>query len=132
MERYLVDHIRPMIKEKVLEYEITESHSAVNIPKMIERTEKKLDRLKVLYLDGLIDLTAYKADRAVLQTELMDLQDKAKKRRTADSAALKRLLSPDVWELYSTFTREEKRRFWRGIISRIEFDSDRSIKVIFL
>ena len=77
-------------------------------------------------------LTAYKADRAVLQTELRDLQDKAQKRRTADSAALKRLLSPDVWELYSTFTREEKRRFWRGIIDRIEFDSDRSIKVIFL
>lgn len=77
-------------------------------------------------------LTAYKADRAALQDELIDLQGKAQKRHTADSTALKKLLSPDVWQLYKTFSPEEKRRFWRGIISRINFSADRTVEVVFL
>lgn len=132
MERYLIEHIQPMIKDKILEYEIAEKEIPSRIPDMIARTEKKLDRLKVLYIDGLIDLTAYKADRAALQDELIDLQGKAQKRHTADSTALKRLLAPDVWQLYKTFSPEEKRRFWRGIISRINFSADRTVEVVFL
>lgn len=132
VERYLVEHIRPMIKDKILEYEIADMQAPTRIPDMIARAEKKLDRLKVLYLDGLIDLTAYKADRAVLQSELEDLRSKAMQSHTADVSTLKNLLSPDVWELYGSFTPAEKRRFWRGIIDRIEFGSDRSLQVYFL
>ena len=132
VERYLVEHIRPMIKDKILEYEIEEKKAPARIPDMIARTEKKLERLKVLYLDGLLDLPAYKADRAVLQAELEGLQGKAAQSRTKDVSALKRLLTPDVWQLYSSFTPAEKRRFWRGIIDRIEFSSDRTMQVYFL
>lgn len=99
---------------------------------MIARTEKKLDRLKLLYLDGLIDLPAYKADRAALLAELGDLQGKAVQSHTGGANALKRLLSPDVWQLYAGFTPAEKRRFWRGIIARIDFSADRTITVHFL
>lgn len=132
VERYLVEHIRPMIKDKILDYEIEEKQAPARIPDIIARTEKKLDRLKVLYLDGLMDLPAYKADRAVLQAELEDLRSKATQSHTADVSALKSLLSPDVWGLYGSFTPAEKRRFWRGIINRIEFGSDRSLQVYFL
>lgn len=132
IERYLIEHIQPMIKDKILQYEIAESQLPSRIPEMIARTEGKLDRLKTLYLDGLIDLPAYKADRAALLSELEDLQSKAVQSHTGGADALKRLLSPDVWQLYAGFTPAEKRRFWRGIIARIDFSADRTITVHFL
>ena len=94
--------------------------------------ESKLDRLKTLYIDGLIDLPAYKADRAALLAQVEDLQARAARRSTEDVGGLKRLLSPDLWTLYEDFSRAEKRRFWRGIIGRIEFSADRQTDIIFL
>ena len=132
VERYLVEHIRPMIKDKILQYEIEDKQAPSQIPVMIARTEKKLERLKTLYVEGLIDMTAYKADRAALQSELEYLQGKAAQRHTGAIQALKQLLSTDVWTLYAGFTPEEKRRFWRGIIDHIDFSADRTLTVYFL
>ena len=94
--------------------------------------EKKLNRLKELYINDLLDIDTYKADRAALLAEIEDLQGKATEGRTKAADSLRGLLSPDLWTLYADFTREEKRRFWRGIIDKIEFGKDRSINVIFL
>ena len=121
-----------MIKDKILQYEIEDKKAPSQIPVMIARTEKKLDRLKTLYVEGLIDITAYKADRATLQSELEYLQGKAAQRHTGAIQALKQLLSTDVWTLYAGFTPEEKRRFWRGIIDHIDFSADRTLTVYFL
>ena len=42
------------------------------------------------------------------------------------------LLSADLWELYGTFSNEEKRTFWQGIIDRIEYGHDRQFRIYFL
>lgn len=130
-EKYLIQHIRPMIKNLILQYEIEEAR-ADNIPEKIAALNTKLDRLKTLYINDFIDLDAYKADRAALLAQAEDLQRKAAERRTGDAERLKSLLSSDLWDVYGDFTPEEKRRFWRGIIDRIEFGADRNFKIVFL
>lgn len=132
-ERYLIEHIKPMIRDRILQYEVMEkSQGRERLPERIAATEKKIDRLKNLYIEGLIELDAYKADRAALIAQMEDLQRKAAERPTEGTEGLKRLLKSDVWELYADFTPEEKRRFWRGIIKKIEFSADRTYKVTFL
>jgi len=120
-----------MVQDLILQYEIEEK-ARDRTADRIAAIERKLSRLKELYINDLIDLDAYKADRAALMAEIEDLQGKATEGRTKAADNLRGLLSPDLWTLYADFTKEEKRRFWRGIIKKIEFGKDRSINVIFL
>lgn len=82
IERELITRIKPMIQSRILQYEIEEGQKD-RTPEQITATERKLDRLKTLYIDGLIDLDTYKADRAVLIDRLDNLQRKAAQRRKA-------------------------------------------------
>ena len=133
IERELITRIRPMIQDRILQYEINDRENRRDrTPEMITATNRKLDRLKTLYIDGLIDLDTYKADRADLMTQLEDLQRKAAESHTEDVESLKRLLKPDIWEMYGGFTPEEKRRFWRGILEKITFSRDREFSIYFL
>ena len=120
-----------MVQDLILQYEIEEK-ARDRTAERIAAAERKLSRLKDLYINDLLDMETYKADRAALLAEIEDLQGKATEGRTKAADNLRGLLSPDLWTLYADFTREEKRRFWRGIIRRIEFGKDRSINVIFL
>ena len=133
IERELITRIKPMIQDRILQYEIADRENQRDrTPEQITATERKLDRLKTLYIDGLIDLDTYKADRAELMERLEDLQRKAAQSHTEDINGLKSLLKPDVWEMYGDFTPEEKRRFWRGILDKITFSRDREFTIYFL
>lgn len=131
LEKYLISHIKPMVQNLILQYEIEEK-ARDRTADRIAAAERKLSRLKDLYINDLLDMETYKADRAALLAEIEDIQGKAAEGRTKAADSLRGLLSPDLWTLYADFTREEKRRFWRGIIDKIEFGKDRSINVIFL
>lgn len=131
LEKYLISHIKPMVQNLILQYEIEEK-ARDRTADRIAAAERKLSRLKDLYINDLLDMETYKADRAALLAEIGDLQGRATEGRTKAADSLRGLLSPDLWSLYADFTPEEKRRFWRGIIDKIEFGKDRSINVIFL
>ena len=97
----------------------------------IASLEKKKDRLKDLYINGLIELDEYKSDREQIESELAALT--AYKPRTGpDIDSLKDLLSTDFEALYGTFSAEERRFFWRSIIKEIRFSKDRQYEIIFL
>ena len=130
LEKYLLENIRAQIKGMILEYEIEEKPARDNSRK-ISKLEKKKDRLKELYLNGLIGLDEYKADREQIESEISSLTSQ-KPLRSSDLSSLKELLSTDFESLYGTFTAEEKRFFWRSIIKEIQFDKNRNYKIIFL
>lgn len=133
IERELITRIRPMIQDRILQYEIADRENRRDrTPEIITATNRKLDRLKTLYIDGLIDLDTYKADRADLMEQLEDLHRKAAQSHTEDVEALRRLLKPSLWEMYEGFTPEEKRRFWRGILEKITFSREREFTIYFL
>ena len=133
VERYLTEHIRPMVKDLILKYEIEKSEDkTIQISEQKKKIERKLERLKELYINELIDMTAYKADRERLLADMDKLSGTESGRREQDVDAIKQLLSADLWTLYGTFTNEEKRTFWRGIIDRIEYGHDKQFRIYFL
>lgn len=128
LERYLLENIRPLIRDVVLEYEVKQKPSRDNA-RRIANLEKRRDRLKDLYLNELITLEEFKTDRENIEAELSSLEVQEPEK---DLAALKDLLETDIESLYKTFSPDEKRFFWRSIIQEIRFDRERNIEVVFL
>lgn len=129
-EEELISRLRPLINGEVLRYEVEAAPIRDNKTK-ISAVEKKLTRLKDLYLNELITLEEYRHDREELEEQLRDLREKEIP-RTRDLSALKDLLKTDIEELYWEMSLEEKRRFWRAIIKEIRWNINREFEVIFL
>lgn len=129
LERYLLEHIRPQIKDMILQYEIEQKPAKDNSAR-ISALEKKRSKIKDLYINGYIDMDEYKKDRETIDTEIAALASQ-KPPRSSDLSALKELLATDFESLYGTFSAEEKRYFWRSIIKEIRFDKNRNYEIIF-
>ena len=126
LEAYLLARIRPEMEKKIEDYEIAEKDRD-SAEKRKQNIEKKLSRLKDLYLDGLIEINEYRADRERLEAELSDIIDTPKK----DFAEIRDLLDHTIGEIYETFSPEEKRFFWRAVVKEIKFGADKSIGIVF-
>ena len=127
LERHLLAVLRPELEKHISSYEIREkSHRDAERAK--KAIECKLSRLKDLYVDGLIDMAEYRADRERLESELSAVADTPQK----DLTELKHLLTLPIQEIYETFSREEKRFFWRSIVKEIRYGVDKRIDIIFV
>jgi hypothetical protein len=127
LERHLLAVLRPELEKHISSYEIHEkSHRDAERAK--KAIEGKLSRLKDLYVDGLIDMAEYRADRERLESELSAVADTPQK----DLTELKHLLTLPIQEIYETFSREEKRFFWRSIVKEIRYGVDKRIDIIFV
>lgn len=128
LERYLLDNVRPLMESHITEYEILQKPM-----KEAEAQRKtitsKLERLKRLYIDGLIEIDEYKMDKLRLEEELSQLTEEEPEK---DLSELKSLLSLDISGIYATFSKEEKRYFWRAVIKEIRYGMEKKIKVIFM
>ena len=130
IEEYLINNLYDLIREemKPREYEI-EQDAGPDRAAMIAATRRKMDRLKDLYINDLIDLDTYKEDLNRYKETLEELERRPPKR---DLSGLKELLKLDIGGIYKTLAEGEKQRFWRGFVERIEVNTDHSINVFFL
>ena len=127
LEEYLLENIRPMIQGLILDIEIEEKPKK-DSRKQIAVIERKLERLKDLYINDMISLDEYKIDRERLTAEKAAIRPD----KPVNTNALREILSTDVEGIYKGFTDEEKRRFWRSLIKEIRFDVTRQIMVTFV
>jgi hypothetical protein len=125
VERYLLDNIRPMMQEHIEHYEI-KAKPQRDAEKKRKAIESKMERLKNLYVDGLIEMAEYRADREKLDAELSAIRIEPEK----DLAELKELLKLNLEEIYNTFSVPEKRYFWRSIVDAIMFGKDKQIHAV--
>jgi len=88
-------------------------------------TERKLARLKELYIDGDISKDEYTAQKAKL-TELLS-QPQPEKQPNFIS-----VVGDNFREDYAAFTKEQKREFWHRILARVVSDKDGNCSFIFL
>ncbi len=129
LEKYLVKNLEGLAFAELNE---TESLKRDNFEKQIASLEKKLKRLKDLYINELITLDEYKADMAEYTAHISDLRQKANKTKASDKSALKQLVGMPLDKWYWTLTEDERRQLWRGVISKIWYGSDKQIRVEFL
>ena len=92
--------------------------------KAAEKINKKLAKLKELYINDLISIEDYKKDYDNMNKQLADLAEDTQEEETlVDIEAIKNLLSKQTEEIYQTLTAEDRRKFWRSFIDHITVHS---------
>ena len=76
---------------------------------------RKMDRLKDLYVNDLIDIETYKADLERYRGEIKALGKPAE----ANTEAIEKLLKLTVLDIYETLSNAQKRRLWCSVIKSI-------------
>ena len=126
LEDYLIERIRGEIGALVYDVQAAPIRDTRAQAAAIEA---KLKRLKDLYVEELISLEEYKADREAYISQLEELRAGAP--AEADRDGLRELLKTDFEDLYYDMSNPEKRRFWRAILKEIRFSEDRTIDLYF-
>lgn len=129
LEKFLVKNLEGLAFAELNEKESLKRDS---YEKQIASLEKKLKRLKDLYINELISLDEYKHDVADYTARISDFRQKANKTKASDKTALKQLVGMHLDQWYWTLTEDERRQLWRGVISKIWYGSDKQIRVEFL
>lgn len=130
LERYLLESIRPTVQKMILTAEATPAQVKDNSSR-ISALEKRLSKMKELFVNDLISIDEYKAEREAIQSEISLLASESHA-EPFDVSALRELLSKPFESLYNTFSKEDKRFFWRSIIREIRFGADRQVEISFL
>lgn len=122
LDAFLLANIEQQIKNYIVEYEI--KCKSISKPRSTDREKllKKLEKLKDLYLDDLINKETYKQDYEVLTTKINALNEKKISPIKVDINALQSFLGKDLNRIYAELTRSEKQALWRSIIKEIHFD----------
>lgn len=130
LERFLLERLIPEAEKMVKEGREKQSEVADN-SKRISALQHKIAKLKDLYVNDLIPLEEYKADKEVYQAEIQSLMtSEPPKSRNTD--ALKKILDMDFESAYMEMSREQKRYFWRGLVEKVTVNKDRQIVPYFL
>lgn len=128
LEKYLVENLKTLAFADI---SVKDKRKATNYEKKIANTEKKISRLKELYINELITLDDYKHDLAAYKADIDTFKAEARKYRGADKKALYDLVGRNLADWYWTLSEGERRVIWRSVIDQIYFDNDRNIKIVF-
>lgn len=130
LERYVLKHVRPELEQYIADYSVHNA-PAIQTDSKRKAIEKKIQKLKDLYLNDLITIDEYKVDREklLLQLEKINSEDS---QPVKDLSPLRDFLNTDFESIYNSFTIPEKRELWRSIIKEIRVNHDKEIQLIFL
>lgn len=129
IEKYLLDNIVAELGRFKVEYNLRQS---APIKPMVDKKkiERKLERLKELYINELIDLDTYKADFEVYKTQL-DSLNVNKEESKVDFEELENILSGDFIEMYHSLDKEDKQDLWLSLLESVEVTEEREISIFF-
>lgn len=128
LEKYLVENLKELAFADI---SVKDKRKATNYEKKIASTEKKISRLKELYLNELITLDDYKRDLAAYKADIDGFKAEARKYRGTDKKALYDLVGQNLADWYWTLSEDERKVIWRSVIDQIYFDNDKNIKIVF-
>ena len=122
LERKLLDMLPNIIIEQI---EVREKRQipVVSYERQKASLEKKIERLKVLFVNDEISLEEYRVDKATLMLQIEQLTPV---KPSEPPQAVLQLQGLNISEIYETLTKSERRAFWRGIIKEIRFDKNRN------
>ena len=129
LERYLLEHLAPELDRLIAEQtDVSYKPKQKQRKKEPVNIQAKLDRLKDLYVDGLIDKEQYLADRTrVLSTVSKPVDEPTQ----PDYSALREIIGKDFATRYGALNAQSKQALWRGLLERIEVDADKNVRFVF-
>lgn len=126
LEPYLLSHIKEELSKYKVSYEVKKANKdTADLSSKLIKARNKLEKLKDLYLDDLIDKDAYKAEYARLNTMIAEFEKEIDNDSDMDIDTVEKILSMDFESIYHTLHPNEKRYLWQSIIDYIEVGDNR-------
>ena len=121
LEDAALNQLSGLVAGQTIEYKPKQkSRPAVNKAAI----QRKLDRLKELYIDGDISKEKYRQQRDELTSKLTMPEEKP--------SQLIKIVGSNFLAEYAELDREKKKQFWRSVIDRVEVSSDGVVDVFFM
>nr|WP_295681545.1 recombinase family protein [uncultured Lachnoclostridium sp.] len=125
LEEYLLQNICAGLGNYIIQINRSEKQEKTPILN-IEKLSKKLEKLKDLYLDDLIDKESYRKEYDALQKHIKLSSIKPNKIKVEQMP-----LQYNLKELYYSLSIEERKIFWLGILDCITVDSQNRIQIFY-
>lgn len=134
IEAFLLEAVQDAVAGRIAHVEkVIQEHK--NRPKRKSnraQIEKKLKKLKNLYIDDDMTWEEYQKKKEKILADLIEEEPEPDAPEVADLEKIQAVLNSGVLELYKDFTPEEKREFWRGILRRIVLKKGQVVAVEFI
>lgn len=125
LEKHILNHIKPELEKYKVEYEIKQNQTdKQDIACKLVKCRNKLEKLKDLYLDDLIDKNVYKTEYVRLNDMVAELE--AQQTEDKDISHINDILNMDFESIYHTLEDIEKRYLWQSIIDHIDIGNNRN------
>lgn len=98
----------------------------------IKSIEKKMNKLKDLYIDDLIDKEEYTKDYKKYKAELDKLKTPVEQEELKDYSYVKEILNSDYKNIYNNLNPINKKKFWLNIIDKIYIEEGKIKEVTFM
>ena len=127
VDAFIVENLSKELQGYKASYEI-KAKQTDNTAKR-KKLERKISRLKDLYINELITLDEYKADLSKFNSELDKIPTDDNK---VDLKAIETLLNMDIESLYYELNCEERQILIRSVVKQIKVDKDNKMELHFL
>lgn len=134
IEQMLLQSFRAQAEKRIAENSVENKKNRNTFIDNSKLIKKKLEKLKDLYIDDLIDKETYKKDYTKLIKDLEENeQNKLQyvKSKPKDLSYLKELLNSDYEKIYHSLSPIDKRNVWLNVIDYIYFDGVKIERIIF-
>lgn len=131
VESLLFAALEDEVKKYKVDYEIKQKKKK---PAYINKSsiEKKIARLRNLYLNEVIEIDDYTVEYRKLQDKLREYEESINKvEDNKDFTALDNLLKSDFKEIYNNLSNIDKRTLWHSVIKRIIVKDKQIQEIIF-
>lgn len=130
LENWLLLNIQSELDRWEVEWNIEAAR--VKKPKVDRAAvQRKMDRLKDLYVNDLITMEQYREDWSKYSGQLQEAQE-TEPTPSPDFQALRDILSDTLTVSYPAFGPEQRRDFWRGFIQEIRLNGENKPRIKFL
>ena len=132
IEKWLLANIRRLMEEEIASVEIERIKPRPKPKTNVAALREQLRRLEVVYMTGNKPDEEYIKEQKELNDAIRKAEnDNPRTRADKDLTMLNEILSTDFESVYKTLSDEDKRRFWRGLISKIYLDGNKMSYVDF-
>ena len=119
-EQWLLNNLERLLHDEIARVELERTKPKKKPKTDVAALREKLRRLEVVYMAGNKTDAEYLEETAEIKEQIKKAElEKLEEPEETDIEALRETLETDFRGIYETLSREDKRRFWRGLIKQI-------------
>lgn len=133
LEKVLLSCIVEEYKNYLYSFDVSSKKTnSIDVSQNKSKIQKKIDKLRELYLNDLISLEDYKKDYAIFTQALKEIESKEVTKVAPKDADKILSILDNIETIYYNLDATERKRFWSSFIDVITIDGNYNIDIKFL